>query len=350
MRFFQYETLHPLANVGLLLVFSMSLVATSSCGNTARYSCVPFKRGAVAPGTTLTGGMLINPRGDSSSVGSMGGIVYDRNTGRPMVLTAGHVVYGLDADRDSLPPFPKGRQMEAATWPFGTVERGNLTLRGFTSSPPDVAVINIEDQKFDYNNDIIGIGRIGGVGANFVGQKVRYYNGIQPQEPPPSGQLRQNPIGIVYGTVTAQGLRNVDPRFVFSTKGNSGSIIVEDETNRNLAIALHYASNPQNGIADIQEMSYVLQTRTNPDTADARLYDPDKNPVAIFRYSDEQDGKQLLTTDWQELFTGYSFYGRYKKYENRRVLPSMLADARWNQLHDAHQAGATMDGTRMRST
>jgi hypothetical protein len=32
------------------------------------------------------------------------------------------------------------------------------------------------------------------------------------------------------------------------------------------------------------------------------------------------------------------------------VLPSMLADARWNQLHDAHQAGATMDGSWMRST
>jgi hypothetical protein len=32
------------------------------------------------------------------------------------------------------------------------------------------------------------------------------------------------------------------------------------------------------------------------------------------------------------------------------LLPSMLADARWNQLHDAHQAGATMDGSWMRST
>ena len=31
------------------------------------------------------------------------------------------------------------------------------------------------------------------------------------------------------------------------------------------------------------------------------------------------------------------------------LLPSMLADARWNQLHDAHQAGATMDGSWMRS-
>lgn len=38
----------------------------------------------------------------------------------------------------------------------------------------------------------------------------------------------------------------------------------------------------------------------------------------MFRYLDQLDGKHLLTTDWQELTMGGSFFNRVKTYEFRR--------------------------------
>lgn len=314
MRLKYNKDVHWLLCSGLVPALLSILFSASGCGSgKPRYACVPFKRSAINPGVKLTGGLKINPQHQFGQVGSLGAIVYDRSTGRPMVLTNGHVVYGANVDDTPVPPFPKGRQMQiGGSSSFGSAERGNFTPSRFSSQPPDVAVINIDDYHFDYDNEVIGIGHIGGMAMPFVGQRVKMYNNQVPQNP------KQNPIGVVYGVITPNGIQNVDPNYAFSASGNSGSVIVEDETGLNLVVALHYSGSGVTGLADLQSISSVLNFGTNPDTADARLYDPDKNPVAVFRYVDQLDGKHLLSTDWPELTMGGSFFNRRKEYEFRR--------------------------------
>jgi hypothetical protein len=300
----------------MFLALSTGITTLSGCSQRTRYTCPPPHEHVPANGySILTGGDIIHPHNQSSGNGTLGLVVHDRETGRPMALTNAHVVYGSDSENA---PFPKGKQMDLGFHDFGTVERGLWSGTTFPLVwPPDYALVNIENTNFAFNSEVKEIGAVGGVGEPFVNQRVKYYNNRLPQS------SSDPPMGVVYGTVTEVGptefvIVNDQPGVAFGVGGNSGSVVIENETGRNLVVGLLYSVSLVARTGAAQPISYVLDKDVNPDALDATVYDPEKHPVALFRYLDKKDGSHIYTTDWQELAFGDFFFNKFKTFEHKR--------------------------------
>lgn len=289
-------------------------LSLAGCGSPTKMACTPFQPGPRNGYTTLTGGLKIGPS-DSSQVGSLGIIVYDRETGRPMALTNGHVAYGR---KPYTAPFPKGSSMAWKDGPhrdIGTLERGEWAGddgMGGLPKAPDFAVSNIEYNYFDSNARVLGLldkEAIGGIGSTVFNQRVKFFNNVSPIAP------NDPPIGIVYGRISNnREIISENTNQKFAVSGNSGSVVIEAETNTNLVVGQIYATLPS-GTAYFQSIKTVLDRNVNPNAVDAKIYDPDKHPVAIFRYKDAEDNARLYTTNWQEFNLAGFLFKYTKKFE-----------------------------------
>jgi Putative peptidoglycan binding domain/Trypsin-like peptidase domain len=181
----------------------------------------------------MQGGITIStdsPDGQSAETGTLGLVVMDNVTKKPVILTNGHVVGG-DVGTIGKPVY------QLFSWTLGNSPVGHV-LRARQREGIDAAVISIENKNYSF--DVVDLGGIKGTSGNVtLGMTVRK-----------RGRTTRLTEGIVEGVKGTYGSPTGGPAYQdiitiapvgitdFSIHGDSGSVVVN--TN-NEVVALLYA-------------------------------------------------------------------------------------------------------------
>lgn len=193
------------------------------------------RKSAVDP---LIGGVSCgNPR---VTAGTIGAIVFDRATCKPMILSNWHVLAGASAAAVGEPILQPGK-IDGGTQTVATLTRMTLDAR------MDAAVATLNGAR-GHTRDILGLGTIGGIDTATLGMNVVK-----------SGRTTGITRGVVDGVSMSVSINYGDPGVVaFSNQirivprppwpavdyevsqgGDSGSVWLNESSNR--AIGLHFA-------------------------------------------------------------------------------------------------------------
>lgn len=217
-----------------------------------------------APGARLCGGLGISAFADIH--GTLGGIVRDRQTGAPMILSNWHVLYATRNARTGQPIYqPILRSGKPQTAIVARAARERLSAPATGSSSLDVAVAELIDPRPErWENFQLEIGAVAGVTRARLGMQV-VKSGLA------SGRTSGVVTGIEgYGKMTYQGnwLRLIErivtiSRYpldrstaLVSMPGDSGAWWLDAATRQ--AVAVHYAGLRDGARAQGMDMQAVL--------------------------------------------------------------------------------------------
>lgn len=246
----------------------------------------------------LTGGMKIGPQGHGGD-GTGGIIVHDRSTGRPMFLTNCHVVDPKFNDNGSTPlcnmpgdAILGQNALFRGTGPaneeiIGPVIRA--TRSGIGRDGSDWALVLLGHSRFPgYNTDIEKIsGTIGDIISPRDGMPIYKVNNVS--------LTRELEFANIQSLTSTQ--ITLDTGLGWGTMGNSGSVLIENETPEKHPVGLYRAYDPGSERNKADRLDYIL----GPSLADAIFYNPKLNPVSLFRFRNSTKPVFLYTANFLEI-------------------------------------------------
>lgn len=226
----------------------------------------PAQLGAAAPASAtrerLCGGLGISSLRDRT--GTLGGIVRDRASGKPMILSNWHVLYVTRGAREGRPVYYPALRSAGPQPPIvARVARERLSAHDPAELPLDVAVATLAD-GVPWENLQLGIGRVRGVARARLGMQVvkaglttgKTFGAVSGVEGFSKMAYDGSWVRLIERVVTiSRSPLNLGQGQV-SRPGDSGAWWLDAATSE--VVALHYAGLPTGTRAQAMDMQYVF--------------------------------------------------------------------------------------------
>jgi hypothetical protein len=267
--------------------------------------------------TTLTGGLGIGVRGIGAH-GSLGFMVHDYDTGVPMGLTNCHVISEQsDGNCDNLFG-TRDVVLAGGDLGIGRVKRvqgPNTGVLGWD----DMAVFDIAKREWTYDTNILGIGEVGGVSDPIQGHHVQLYSNIEANcrlrsgDPTAVNCIRRGIISKTGSYASTFVIESDPPGRYFGDPGNSGSVVVDTDMTPPMVVGLVYA----NMVAGTSAFAFPIKYVLSNEKMSARLYNSLKNPIPLFRYTEDNSENWILSSRWREFTRSGKLLTRNFSFQRR---------------------------------
>lgn len=252
----------------------------------------------------LQGGLTIQNSNSQRSTGGM--VVFNafQGVGQPMMLTCYHAVADLHGElikgSGILQPNPKDP-------PYPPDVRVGLVDRGVFNGVVDAAVASIN--WFGISGQILDVGPVKGVEQATIGMRVRKSgSGSNVTVGTVTGidahLLFEGPAGLsrFWNQISIEGDPVTSPQF--ASAGDSGSVAVNDSGN---VVGLIFAGDDKVTFAN--HITAVLNA------LDVGVYNPDTEPVGLFRSRNTKTGDHFYKTAWRDVYAASGFGWEFERME-----------------------------------